>query len=160
MPGCCDQMCFSVRRSVRCEPFTPLTWFLSDPSLSPEWASFIIQNCSPRSLSSWLVPTEHHRPTLRIFLLIFPVKNIWPDGRNIYIRQLLHNQREWSLSSVGSVGPLCVFVTDRDDNESSAGVNWGHWGPLGGQCQQTPAESLQGTIDWLALILCLLDNLH
>ena len=49
------------------------------------------------------------RPTLRIFLLIFRLKNIWPAGKNIYIRQLLHNQREWSVSSVGQCrASLCI----------------------------------------------------
>ena len=35
-------------------------------------------------------------------------------------------RQRWTLA-----GPLCVFVTDREDNESSAGVYWdtgGHWG--------------------------------
>ena len=91
---------------MRFELNSPLTWFfLSEPSLSPEWAP-LSPGIAPPDLShlDWRV-----RPTLRIFLLIFRLKNIWPAGKNIYIRQLLHNQREWSVSSVGQCrASLCI----------------------------------------------------
>ena len=137
---CQVQMClWSVRKRVRCEVEGVRfeVWALQWTDLVPvravfvtRMSSFITWNCSARSLSSWLVPTEV-RPTLRLFLLILTGKNSWPAGKNIYIRQLLHNQREWSLSSVGSVGPLCVHLWRAERTMSPVleytGDTGGHW---------------------------------
>ena len=123
------------RRSERCEvrAFSPLTWFLSEQSLSPEWAPLSSGIAGARSLSSWLVPTED-RPTLWLFLLIFPVRNSWPDGRNIYIRQLLHNQRRIISSPVSAEvdtggASLCICDGQRGQWVQCWSV-LGHWGTM------------------------------
>ena len=107
-----NESLWSVRRSMRCLS-SSVRWLGSCQSRLCHRNEVLYHlelgiRYSSRSLSSWLVPTKLH-PTLRIFLLIFRQKNIWPAGRNIYIRQLLYNQREWSVSSVGECRvSLCI----------------------------------------------------
>ena len=145
IPAIFSQVCWAQSSMWgRCrwgsEVWSSTSDLLSVVALSPEWAPlscWIARVQTDPSHLSWLVPAYDH-PTLRIFLLILGWRMF-----NLLLKIFVSGN---SYTIPVGVGSLCLFETDRDDNENHSELQTPRCDEL------TSSLETIDTIHWLALI--------